>query len=361
LIKFEQRNIDSKGETMKRIFLSISIFILLMVALIGCVPTPNSTTPITEPQATKPEVESTTIVENKDITIGFSCGWAWVPYTIATKLGAEVAAKEEGVTLISTSANNKMETQIADVENLAEKKVDGILMYAIDSAGLSPIAAEVLKDGIRLGTVDVGVSETTADFHVASDNYQIGVIAAHFVGDYLGAEGGEIAIVGWSTVDATVDREKGFQDTLSAEYPNVKIATYFGDGGSDRTAALDASENILQAHPGIKLIWGSNEQAALGALAAVDAANVNVPVFGVDSDVESLTAIINNPRFLGTVSQDPYMMGYMAVKTMASLLRGKTIQPSVVTETHLVTKENASDFLAKEQNYQDIYNSEYKK
>jgi ribose transport system substrate-binding protein len=346
---------------MKRIFLSISIFILLMVALIGCVPTPNSTTPITEPQATKPEVESTTIVENKDITIGFSCGWAWVPYTIATKLGAEVAAKEEGVTLISTSANNKMETQIADVENLAEKKVDGILMYAIDSAGLSPIAAEVLKDGIRLGTVDVGVSETTADFHVASDNYQIGVIAAHFVGDYLGAEGGEIAIVGWSTVDATVDREKGFQDTLSAEYPNVKIATYFGDGGSDRTAALDASENILQAHPGIKLIWGSNEQAALGALAAVDAANVNVPVFGVDSDVESLTAIINNPRFLGTVSQDPYMMGYMAVKTMASLLRGKTIQPSVVTETHLVTKENASDFLAKEQNYQDIYNSEYKK
>lgn len=299
------------------------------------------------------------LAEEKTFTIGYSCGWAWVPYCIAGRLGAEVAAKEEGVELISTSSNNDMQTQIADVENLVQKNIDGLLMYAIDSAGLSPIAEEV-NAKIPVGTVDVGVSETKVNFHVASDNYEIGCIAARYVGEYLGAEGGNVAIVGWSTVDATVDREKGFQDTMEKEFPNVKIVAYYGDGGSDRTAALNATENILQAHPDTNLIWGSNEQAALGALSAVDAANIDIPIVGVDSDVESLTAIIENPRFIATVSQDPYMMGYMAVKTMVAVLRGEEVDFNVVTETHLVTADNAPDFLAKEQSYQDIYNSENK-
>lgn len=293
--------------------------------------------------------------EEEEIVIGYSCGWAWVPYCIAGRLGAEIAAKEEGVTLISTSANNDMQTQIADVENMVQKNIDGLLMYAIDSAGLSPIAAEV-NANIPVGTVDVGVSETEVNFHVASNNYDIGCMAARCVGDYLGGKG-TIAIVGWSIVDATVDREKGFQDTLAAEYPDITIATYYGDGGSDRTAALNATESILLAHPDLDMIWGSNQQAALGALAAVDAANVDIPIFGVDSDVESLTAILENPRFVGTISQDPYMMGYAAVKAMVAVLRGEEVEPSVFTEVHVVTAENAAEFLEKEQEYQDIYNA----
>lgn len=288
----------------------------------------------------------------ESLTIGYSCGWAWVPYCIAGRLGMEVAAQEEGVELISTSANNDMQTQIADVENLVQRGIDGLLMYAIDSAGLSPIAAEVNED-MPVGTVDVGVSETQVDFHVASDNYEIGCMAADFVGDYLNGEG-TIAIVGWSTVDATVDREEGFKDTLAEKYPNITIATYYGDGGSDRTAALNATESILQAHPDLDLIWGSNQQAALGALAAVDAADVDIPIFGVDSDVESLTAILENPRFIGTISQDPYQMGYAAVKAMVAALRGEPVEESIYTEVHVVTSENAAEFLEQEMEYQEL-------
>ncbi len=326
---------------MKKLISLVLILCLIAVLMAGCgqEPTENTTEAPTE----------------EKLVIGYSCGWAWVPYCIAGRLGAEVAAKEEGVELISTSANNDMQTQIADVENMVQKDIDGLLMYAIDSAGLSPIAAEV-NANIPVGTVDVGVSETEVDFHVASNNYDIGCMAARCVGDYLDGKG-TIAIVGWSIVDATVDREKGFQDTLAAEYPDITIATYYGDGGSDRTAALNATENILQAHPNLDMIWGSNQQAALGALAAVDAANVDIPIFGVDSDVESLTAILENPRFIGTISQDPYMMGYAAVKTMAAALRGEKVEKNVFTEVHVVTSENAAEFLEKEQEYQDIYNA----
>lgn len=311
--------------------------------------------PSTEPSPQGSGQEEVSENPGEELVIGYSCGWAWVPYCIAGRLGAEVAAREEGIELIFTSANNDMQTQIADVENLVQRGIDGLLMYAIDSAGLSPIASEV-NQSISVGTVDVGVSETQVDFHVASDNYEIGCMAARFVGDYLEGQG-NIAIVGWSTVDATVDREAGFKDTLAEEYPGITIATYYGDGGSDRTAALNATESILQAHPDLDMIWGSNQQAALGALAAVDAANVDIPIFGVDSDVESLTAILENPRFIGTISQDPYQMGYSAVKTMAAILRGESVDENIYTEVHVVTKENAEEFLEREQEYQDIYNS----
>lgn len=335
----------------------ITLFLVIftvMAVLVGCA-TPTEA-PINEETEDLPSEEPSE-PESEELTIAYSCGWAWVPYTIAGKLGAEIAAEEEGINLITASANNNMETQIADIENLVQQQVDGLFMYPIDSAGLSPIAVEVMDSDIPVGTVDIGLTEAKSDFHVTSDNYEIGVIAANFVGDYLGDDGGEIAIIGWSTIDVTVERETGFQDTLAANYPQVEVVAYYGDGGADRTAALDAAENILQAHPEVKLIWGSNQQAALGALAAVDAADVDIPIFGVDSDVESLTAIIENPRFLGTVSQDPYQMGYIAVKTMAAILRGETLEDDlVITDVFLVTPENAPEFLEKEQHYQDVYN-----
>lgn len=340
---------------MKKIIALLLAISMVSCLLVGCAQEkdPGSNTPNSSDSSSGNEPT------NEKLVIGYSCGWAWVPYCIAGKLGAEVAAQEEGVELISTSANNDMQTQISDVENLVQRDIDGLLMYAIDSAGLSPTAAEV-NQKIPVGTVDVGVSETTINFHVASDNYEIGCMAARYIGEYLGGKG-TIAIVGWSIVDATVDREKGFQDTLAAEFPDIVIATYYGDGGSDRTAALNATENILQAHPDLDLIWGSNQQAALGALAAVDAADVDIPIFGVDSDVESLTAILENPRFIGTISQDPYQMGYAAVKAMVAVLRGEEVDANICTEVHLVTADNAAEFLEKEQYYQELYNSgEYK-
>ena len=343
-----------RGNSMKKV-ISLTLAIGIILGIFAGCGGEQGNPPSTEPSPQGSGQEEVSENPGEELVIGYSCGWAWVPYCIAGRLGAEVAAREEGIELISTSANNDMQTQIADVENLVQRGIDGLLMYAIDSAGLSPIASEV-NQSIPVGTVDVGVSETQVDFHVASDNYEIGCMAARFVGDYLQGQG-NIAIVGWSTADATVDREAGFKDTLAEEYPGITIATYYGDGGSDRTAALNATESILQAHPDLDMIWGSNQQAALGALAAVDAANVDIPIFGVDSDVESLTAILENPRFIGTISQDPYQMGYSAVKTMAAILRGESVDENIYTEVHVVTKENAEEFLEREQEYQDIYNS----
>ena len=70
-----------------------------------------------------------------------------------------------------------------------------------------------------------------------------------------------------------------------------------------------------------------------------------------------MTEILENPRFTGTISQDPYQMGYSAVKTMAAILRGESVDENIYTEVHVVTKENAEEFLEREQEYQDIYNS----
>ena len=42
---------------------------------------------------------------------------------------------------------------------------------------------------------------------------------------------------------------------------------------------------------------------------------------------------------------------------MAAILRGESVDENIYTEVHVVTKENAEEFLEREQEYQDIYNS----
>lgn len=343
---------------MKKVLLIGLVICLLASLFVGC----------TQPEATggtseqPPEVKETMGTEeeatndnaNEDITIGYSLGWGWIPYTIAGKLGLEQAAEELGVKLICTAADTDVMTQVADIENLVEQGINGLLIYPFDAAGIAAVLEETQGKGVPVGTIDIGVEGEVA-FHVASDNYEIGCLAARFVGDYFGEEGGKISVVGWSTIDATAQREAGFEDTLEAEYPNVEIVAYYGDGGSGRTEALDATENILQAHPETQLIFGSNQQASLGALAAVDAANLDIPIVGVDSDVESLQALIDNPRFIATISQDPWLMGYEGLKNMVKKLKGEEVEPVVATDVYLVTEENAPEFLEKELGYQKEY------
>ena len=77
----------------KMISLTLAIGIIIGI-LAGC-SAEKGTSPSTDPSSQT--AESAEISENpgEKLVIGYSCGWAWVPYCIAGRLGAEVAAREE--------------------------------------------------------------------------------------------------------------------------------------------------------------------------------------------------------------------------------------------------------------------------
>jgi hypothetical protein len=117
-------------------------------------------------------------------------------------------------------------------------------------------------------------------------------------------------------------RERGFVETIGKDFPKVRIvARQYGMADPARSRA--AAENILTAHPDLGGIFASSEASSLGSIQALRSRNLSRTVKLVtfdfsDTHVEALKD--------GTIDlmlvQDPFRIGYEAVKSLVEKLGG---------------------------------------
>jgi ribose transport system substrate-binding protein len=281
--------------------------------------------------------------------IAFSFGQNEHPFFIAMKKGAEDAAKELGVELSTSSADSKLEIQVANIENNLQQHVNAILVNPIDSEALATTVVQATAAGVPVFTVDVNVVGADVSSFVASDNTEIGRMAARNIIEKLSGKG-NVAVLGWPTITSTRDRQQGFLEELQ-KAPGIKVVATSG-GATDRAAALDSAENILQSNPGLDAIFGVNESGALGALAAADAqGKTSVYIVGVDATPDLLDAIGKGTQVKAAIAQDPYQMGKTAIQQAVAQLTGKTVEKKVNVPIDLVTKENVQKYIDREAAY----------
>ena len=106
------------------------------------------------------------------------------------------------------------------------------------------------------------------------------------------------------------------------------------------------AQNLLQAHPEIDAIFAANDEMALGAVEAVDAAQRlgDVVVIGFDAIPDALDNI-RAGRLLGSVAQFPSEMGRLGVAYAVALLRDGVQPPSeVLTKVELIDRDNVDEF-----------------
>ncbi|MDN3019405.1 sugar ABC transporter substrate-binding protein [Paenibacillus sp. BSR1-1] len=285
---------------------------------------------------------------DKQITIGFSVGMNMVKHWNLEVKGAEMAAKDNGAKLIWKSADLNQQSQVADIENMTQSGVKALIVAPVDSQGIVPTVNEVKGKNIPVFTSDIGVSGTDVQAHVSSDNVKIGEMAADELAKLMG-EKGDIGVITWTTVSATKDREKGFLEGLK-KYPNIHVVAS-QDSGGDRNQALSVTENMIQKHPKLDGIFGVNASAAMGAYGATTAANMKLPIMGVDSDEDLLKAIKSGGNLKATIAQNPYEMGYTVVKTALAALKGEKVEPKIAIPAELVTKDNVDKILERDNGF----------
>jgi ribose transport system substrate-binding protein len=141
---------------------------------------------------------------------------------------------------------------------------------------------------------------------------------------------------------STMDRERGFEEVLKQEFPKIQlVATQFGM--SDRSKARAAAENMLTAHPNLKGIFGSSEPSSVGAALAVKARELSgkVKVVAFDSS-DNLAEDLKGGAIQAMVVQDPYEIGYQAVKTIVDQLDGKTPPKRINLSAKVIFAEDAA-------------------
>ncbi len=226
----------------------------------------------------------------KTIKIGFAQRTANAPYYVAMQKKAQQLAASQGFTLLFQSANGDPVTQIDQVNTLISQGVDALIVNAV-SAGTEKqqmIAAAGKKPLLYTSIPEVGFTT------VQSDNEKIGADSGLLLAKRIGSgKTVKVAILngGPTDVDVGPARRKGFLEGLKQGGVTADIvADTEADYAQDK--AVQATEDMLTAHPDIDVIFGYNDAMALGALSVLKAKNnTHVLVAGVDGQKEALAAI----------------------------------------------------------------------
>lgn len=256
--------------------------------------------------------------------------------------GAAAAGREFGVRIEwnGPAIETEYTKQIEIVENFISRRVDGIVLAPTDRVALVGVIEKAQREGIPVTIFDSGANTNSYVSFVATDNYAGGQMAAQRLAGLLNGRG-RVAVVAVAPGSAsTMDRERGFQDTLSHRYPDLRVvALHYGM--SDRARSLAVTEDILSAHPGLDGIFASNESSAVGAAQALKSRGLagKVKLVGFDSS-SSLVADLKSGVIDSLVVQNPYRMGYEAVKTIVDHLAGRTPPRRIDSGALLVTRED---------------------
>ena len=244
-------------------------------------------------------------------------------------------AARQGFRLRLQYAEFDSRRQNDQVETFIAQKVDAIIVAPTDSSGITPVIAEARAKGIPVFTADIAAHGADVVSHIASDNERGGVLLAQYLAEKLGGEG-KIAIIDHPTVASVQDRTRGFIETLAA-YPGISIVQR-APGAGQRDKAMRACQDILQAHPDLAAIFGINDDSALGALAAVEAAGLQdrILIVGFDGTPEALQAIRAGKALKADAVQYPDKIGVKTIQIIANHLAGQEVPKVVPVEVGLI-------------------------
>jgi ribose transport system substrate-binding protein len=272
----------------------------------------------------------------------------------AVHAGAAKAASEAGVTIVwkGPLKEDDLKAQIDVVQSFVDQRVSGIVLAPLSDKGLvAPVKASVAAK-IPVVVFD---SDLQGDAHasfVATDNYAAGKMAGDEMVRLLGGKG-NVAVLRYQEGSAsTTNREKGFLDAVKGA-PGIKLVSDNQYGGATTESAFSTSENLLSAQKaaagGVDGVFAPNESTTFGMLLALRKAGLNkkLKLVGFDAS-EKLTGALKDGDIDALVVQNPFNIGYLAVKTMAKQLRGEAIEKRIDTGATLVTKANVESPEVKE-------------
>jgi len=268
--------------------------------------------------------------------------------------GAMKASKELNVDIIwkGPLKEDDLKAQIEVMNSFVAQGVSGIVVAPLNDSALRAPVRAATQAKIPVVVFD---SDLQGDDHVsfvATDNQAAGRIAGEAMVKALDGKGNLIVLRYQEGSASTSNREKGFLEVTHTK-PELKLVSDNQYGGATTETAFQKSESLLVAHKaqsgGVSGVFAPNESTTFGMLQALRRSGTNkkVKFIGFDSS-EKLVTALREGDIHGLVVQDPFNMGYLAVKTMTEHLRGKAVEKRIDTGARLVERQNLDDPAVKE-------------
>ena len=247
------------------------------------------------------------------------------------------------------------DSQAQQIEQAISQKPDALVVLPQDGEALTPVAQKAERAGIPVVNIDRLFSKPdAATATILGDNYQIGTLAADYIGDQLKCSGNVVEIQGLAGISVTEDRSKGFSDELKKRCPDggIKVvARQPGDFNPD--TGLKVMENILNAQKKIDAVYTHDDDMAQGVVQAIRNAGRDNDMFltGVGGSSDAMKQIKAGGLYRATFLYNPNMAA--SAVNMARLIAlgqglPELVPPEVprqiVVPAAVVTKDNVAEY-----------------
>jgi fructose transport system substrate-binding protein len=264
------------------------------------------------------------------------------PFFGALAAAAQAEAAKYGIDVITAESKTAGDaaTQVTAIQDMINRGVKGI---SLDPGNAAAVVAAV-KQAMDAGILVVAVNtETDPQDSVAAtfetDNLAGGKLMGQWAKAKLGATPARVALLDYDLTDKTSKaRHDGFLAGFGLTDTSPEIAGEVqtqANADSGRTAM----ENLLSANPDINVVYTINEPMAVGAAAAIKAANLghDVIVVSIDGSCAGVQAV-KDGQIGATVMQFPSKMGQMAVDAIKTYVETGAKPTGIIdTGTTLIT------------------------
>ena len=285
---------------------------------------------------------------DKQITMGFSQIGAESEWRTANTESIKQAAKDAGVNLQFSDAQQKQENQIKAIRSFIAQGVDIIAFVPIVETGWDTVLKEAKDAKIPVIVVDRDVKVSDDSLYVAkigTDSVAEGKKVFEWIDQYMaknnkkprvGDKFNIVELEGTVGSSVAIRRQQGFKDTMAASQNASKYNLLASQTGEfTRQKGQEVMESFLKSdRDKIDILFAQNDDMALGAIQAIEAAGLkpgkDITIISIDGVKGIFQAMIEGKSNC-TVECNP-LQGPLLMETAKKILNGEKVEKLVYVD-----------------------------
>ncbi|MDA0633473.1 ABC transporter substrate-binding protein [Nonomuraea sp. MCN248] len=289
------------------------------------------------------------------IVMGFSQVGAESGWRTANTKSVQEAAKQAGITLRFSDAQQKQENQIKAIRSYIQQKVDVIAFSPVVESGWDTVLKEAKDANIPVILTDRAVDSADTSLYksfLGSDFVEEGKKAGQWLVEEYKDSSETVNIVelqGTTGSAPANDRKAGFAEVIGADQKFKIVASQTGD--FTRAKGKEVMDAFLKAQPDIDVLYAHNDDMGLGAIEAIEGAGKvpgkDIKIITVDAVKDGMQALADGK--INYIVECSPLLGPQLMDLAKKVVAGESVPARVVTEETTFTQEQAKEALPSRQ------------
>jgi len=286
--------------------------------------------------------DSPSSAKGSTITMGFAQVGAESGWRTANTKSIQASAKDAGIDLKFSDAQQKQENQIKAIRSYIQQKVDVIAFSPVVETGWDTVLLEAKRAHIPVILTDRAVDsddDSLYETFLGSDFVKEGEKAGQWLVDNAATSDvngdGKINVVqieGSTGAAPAIDRKQGFEDTIASD-PSIKvIASQTGE--FTRDGGKKVMESFLKSQKDIDVLYAHNDDEGLGAIEAIEAAGLvpgkDIKIITVDAVHDGMQALADGK--INFIVECSPLLGPQLMDLAKKVVAGDPVEKRIITE-----------------------------